>query len=120
MIFESTPHEIFKLANLSGFEELRSETPLTQEVIAKATQLTRFVLANLPLLELQRLYGEFQKTLDSFKLAFERCKRITELLGLAFDNTPQAVEDLVRTGGGGQAHPMTFWNIEKLLSPSPR
>jgi hypothetical protein len=103
--FDGSPLEIAKLPTPAGFKDLKWEVPLDEEILATAKQSVKLGLPHVSLENLERLQARFQEAVDSFRMAFERCKETAQDLGVAFDNTPRAIHNLKALAGVAKASP---------------
>ncbi|MEK8088754.1 DUF4011 domain-containing protein [Thermithiobacillus plumbiphilus] len=92
--FDSTPDSVARLADPDGLPGLAKETPVDAASLAEARRLSAFALADKSTGEIQKLKSLLAAEASACSEALARCRLVAERLGIGFDATQRAVEEI--------------------------
>ena len=92
--FDSTPDSVARLADHDGLPGLAKEIPVDAAALAEARRLSAFPLADKPTGEIQKLKSRLEAEAAACFEALSRCRQAAERLGIGFDSTEPAVEEI--------------------------
>ena len=94
LCFDSTPDSIALLADPEGLPGLAKDIPVDAAALAEARRFAAFPLAEKPTRKIQELKSLLEVEASACSEALVRCRRAAERLGIGFDSTERAVEEI--------------------------
>lgn len=118
--FDGSSETLQKLANDYGLAELRLHSMLNPEIIEETRKVASIELAYLPTQDLQQIHEKLCSLPDYFRAAFDRLKSTAYMLGLEFDGSLNAVENLRALVKVATSHPRELISHRRPSFVSPR
>ncbi len=118
--FDSSLDAISHLGHPDCIEEVLTEARVNDSVVARARQIAEYPLSDFPLVELNRRQQELHVLQDRLARAFNEIARDAKQLGLSFDGTPKAVQQLTVLGHIAAQAPSDLLDYRRPSFAHPR
>lgn len=92
--FDSSPDAIVQLADPDGLRGLTPGQRVDRDVVVEASRLAAHPLGGEPLSQLIQIKANLEAEVSACSEALMRCRSVAEQLGLSFDSTQEAVEEI--------------------------